>query len=100
MNSAWDTVLCEARVWDACLCQRDYFEIDGELKSPSEMIAHIRNVILTQIPANHLRWKKFKRCALRLGKIARFVRLLFEEVTFRPQHSGAKRCRDHFLSLC
>jgi len=35
-----------------------------------------------------------------VGRFALIIKRIYTEVSFRPQHSGAKRTREHFEALC
>lgn len=106
MEDAWVAVIREAQRWEHHLHVNDYFEVEGDMIPPSRMLHLVQERILYAIPAAHMRilaaqmrWRRLSRHALLVGKMALYFQRAYNDVTFRPQHTGAKRCRDHFY-LC
>ena len=55
-----------------------------------EMVGVLRHTQLMQ------RWR---RGASQVGRLSLFFKAVFEEVHYRPQHVGAKRCREEFEGM-
>lgn len=58
----------------------------------------IRRYQCIRLVANALWMRAFPKI-LRIGRIALFVRMLFEEVHYRPDNNGARACRQEFEHL-
>ena len=99
MEDAWATVIREAQHWEHLLHVNEYFEVEGDLIPPSEMLHRVQERVFYAIPAAQVRWRRLRRHAILVGKAALYFQRVYIEVTHRPQHGGAQRCRDHFY-LC
>ena len=44
----------------------------------------------------YVMWERVQEYAYKVGKIALFVRGIYEEVHYRPGNEGAKQCRANF----
>lgn len=97
--AVWDAAIRDARRWERFLPEAQYFELEGELVSPADLVFFISERVRCAIPPAKQRWFRLGRHARVVAKAAQILRQLFEEVTFRPAHTGAKRCRDHFYAL-
>lgn len=98
--AVWDAAVYDARRWQRFLPEEHYFELEGEMVSPADMIFHVQMRLWNAIPAAERRWFRLRRHARVVAKAARILRRVFEEVTFRPEHMGAKRARKSFYALC
>lgn len=101
MNVAvWTAAIRDAKRWQSYVPEEQYFELEGELVSPADMLFYVQMRIQDAIPAAERRWFRLRRHARVVARAARTLRRLFEEVTFRPEHMGAKRARQSFYALC
>jgi hypothetical protein len=91
--------MCDARRWEVGV-ENVLFELEGEMLTPSEMLFIIKERVRWCVPPVRLRWRRLCRHAHLVGAAARRLRQIYEEVSYRPQHTGAKRSREHFQSLC
>jgi hypothetical protein len=99
-DAVWTAAIGDAERWQSYVPEAQYFEIEGELVSPAEMLFYVQMRIKDAIPPAERRWFRLRRHARVVGRAANVLRRVFTEVTFRPEHMGAKRSRDHFHALC
>ena len=97
--AVWEAAVRDARRWQRFLPEEHYFELEGEMVSPADLIFHIGERVRCAIPPAKRRWFRLGRHARVVAKAARVLRQVFEEVTHRPWHTGAKRCRTRFNAL-
>lgn len=90
----------DARRWQRYLPEAFSFDLEGEIVSPEMMIFMVWERVKSFIPRAVQRWCRLHLHARAVGKAARILRQVFEEVTFRPHHTGAKRSRQNFYALC
>ena len=99
-DAVWSAAMRDARRWEAWMPENFFFDLEGEMLTPSDMIFVIMERLGSFVPPVHLRWSRLRRHARVVGGAARCLLQIYDEVTYRPQHAGAKRSREHFLSLC
>ena len=83
---------------DAYITTEERFGFDGDgypyAQSPSGVLGPYQGAIVFVPLAT--RAAKMRSIVRLVGRVALFLKRIYIEVSFRPQHSGAKRTREHF----